>query len=121
MEVLLYCNIFVLFLCLRKYNSVVLWQYNSVVLQQYNEKQLSQKERYTMTEETIEYLHKKGSMPDWAYYQQNGKSPEENYREQRENIIDKYHLSGQLEKIIEKKLNLTIENALNSIFKDFKF
>lgn len=34
-----------------------------------------------MTEETIEYLHKKGSMPDWAYYQQNGKSPEENYRE----------------------------------------
>ena len=33
-----------------------------------------------MTLEEIEYYHDRGLMPDWAYYQQNGKSADENYR-----------------------------------------
>ena len=32
---------------------------------------------YTLKE--IEYLHDTGKMPDWIYYQQNGKSATENY------------------------------------------
>lgn len=34
-----------------------------------------------MTQEEIERLHDSGNMPDWVYYQVNGKSAEENYRE----------------------------------------
>ena len=30
----------------------------------------------------VEFYHNKGWMPDWAYYQQNGKSAMENYAEQ---------------------------------------
>lgn len=33
------------------------------------------------SKEMLEYLHDSGQMPDWAYYQQNGKSASENYRE----------------------------------------
>lgn len=36
---------------------------------------------YTL--EQIEYLHNRGLMPDWAYYQQNGKSAQANFNEQR--------------------------------------
>ncbi len=32
------------------------------------------------SKEEIEYYHDKGLMPDWAYYQQNGKSIQENFR-----------------------------------------
>jgi len=30
---------------------------------------------------SIEWYHDNGYMPDWAYYQQNGKSAQENYIE----------------------------------------
>jgi len=33
------------------------------------------------TPEQIEYLHNTGQMPDWAYYQQNRRSLQENYNE----------------------------------------
>ena len=33
------------------------------------------------TPEQIEYLHSTGQMPDWVYYQQNGRSLQENYNE----------------------------------------
>lgn len=36
-----------------------------------------------LSKEQIEYLHDTGKMPDWIYYQQNGKSASENYREQK--------------------------------------
>ena len=35
-----------------------------------------------LSKEMLEYLHDSGQMPDWAYYQQNGKSASENLREQ---------------------------------------
>jgi hypothetical protein len=34
-----------------------------------------------MDRNMIEWLWKAGKMPDWAYYQQNGKTAFENYRE----------------------------------------
>lgn len=34
----------------------------------------------------VELYHNKGWMPDWAYYQQNGKSAMENYAEQTNKI-----------------------------------
>ena len=34
-----------------------------------------------MTKEEIEYYHNSGLMPDWIYYQVNGKTAEENYRD----------------------------------------
>ena len=34
---------------------------------------------YTL--EQIEWLHDNGKMPDWAYYQQNGKSVQANFEE----------------------------------------
>ena len=34
---------------------------------------------YTL--EQIEWLHDNGKMPDWAYYQQNGKSAQANFEE----------------------------------------
>ena len=36
----------------------------------------------------IENYHDLGHMPDWAYYQVNGKSPMENYIEQHRKILD---------------------------------
>jgi hypothetical protein len=31
------------------------------------------------TQEQIEWLWRNGKMPDWAYFQQNGKTAQENY------------------------------------------
>ena len=41
------------------------------------------------TPEEIEYYHNRGLMPDWAYYQQNGKSAEENYAAQKARILSR--------------------------------
>ena len=36
----------------------------------------------------VEFYHDQGWMPDWAYYQLNGKSAQENYADQKSQIID---------------------------------
>ena len=41
------------------------------------------------TQQEIEYYHDRGLMPDWAYYQQNGKSAEENYAAQKARILSR--------------------------------
>lgn len=71
-----------------------------------------------MTKEEIEYYHNSGLMPDWIYYQVNGKTAEENYRdismkrnkEYRDLIIDR-----ELEDSISKRLEETIDNCLDNI------
>ena len=35
----------------------------------------------------MKYARRRGLMPDWAWYQLNGKSAQENWIEQRENIL----------------------------------
>lgn len=71
-----------------------------------------------MTKEEIEYYHNSGLMPDWIYYQVNGKTAEENYRdilmkrnkEYRDLIVDR-----ELEDTISKRLEETINNCLDNI------
>lgn len=71
-----------------------------------------------MTKEEIEYYHNSGLMPDWIYYQVNGKTAEENYRdillkrnkEYRDLIVDR-----ELKDTISKRLEETIDNCLDNI------
>ena len=90
-----------------------------------------------LTKEQIEWLHDHGKMPDWAYYQQNGKSAQENWDEQHRKIMENYRqreaeqrrqaeekalekkLEADLEKQIEKKLEKALEKALDDLLKDF--
>lgn len=89
--------------------------------------------------EEIERLHKTGKMPDWYYYQVNGKSATENLWEQRQKIKDKIlkreqidrelerykerrkaAIEAELEKQIEEELAPAVEKALDDLLKDFQ-
>lgn len=86
---------------------------------------------YTL--EQIEYLHDTGKMPDWIYYQMNGKSLQENYdtirrkrdKEALEYLQERNRKQQQekeqreLEAEIEKKAEKAIEKALDELLKDF--
>lgn len=86
------------------------------------------------TPEQIEWLHDNGKMPDWAYYQQNGKTAQQNYadatRRARERIMKLYEEQQaearrkeeekKLEADIEKQVEKAIEKALDKLLKDFK-
>lgn len=75
------------------------------------------------SQEMIEKLHREGKMPDWAYYQQNGKSAQENWEEQHRKIMEWLHeqeAQKQLEKDIEKQVYDAVEKALDELLKDFK-
>lgn len=90
------------------------------------------------TKEQIEWLHDNGLMPDWAYYQQNGKTAQENWNEQHRKIMERCRqreaeerrqaeekarekkLEADLEKQLEKKLEKALEKALDDLLKDFK-
>lgn len=86
------------------------------------------------SKETIEYLHDIGKMPDWIYYQQNGKSLQENYTNQKlkqqkqiEELLSNRHrqeeetkAEKELEAEIEKKVSETVENALQELLKEFR-
>lgn len=70
------------------------------------------------SKEQIEYLHNTGKMPDWAYYQQNGGSAQENYNrqkiEQRQRITQKLQ-EKELEEIIMKKIETILEDLFSNI------
>lgn len=79
-----------------------------------------------MEKEMIEYYHNRGLMPDWWYYQVNGKSAEENYIDMvnrrslkfREEMLREQE-KKELEKELEAKLEETLEKVLNDLLKDF--
>ena len=79
-----------------------------------------------MEKEMIEYYHDRGLMPDWWYYQVNGKSAEENYIDMvnrrslkfREEMLREQE-KKELEKELEAKLEETLEKVLNDLLKDF--
>lgn len=91
-----------------------------------------------LTPEQIEWLHDNGKMPDWAYFQQNGKTAQQNYaeatRRAKEKILKRYEaqqeearrkaeekkLEAELEKKMEKQLEKALEKALDDLLKDFK-
>lgn len=86
---------------------------------------------YTLEE--IEYLHDRGLMPDWAYYQQNGKSAQANFNAQQKRFAKEWKQreaerrrreqlakeEKQLEAEIEKQVEKAIEKALEELLKDF--
>jgi molecular chaperone GrpE (heat shock protein) len=86
------------------------------------------------TQEQIEWLHDHGKMPDWIYYQVNGKSAQENYNEQHKKILERYRAreeearrqaeqkkaEAELEKEIEAKVEKTVEKVLEDLLKGFK-
>ena len=79
-----------------------------------------------MEKEMIEYYHNRGLMPDWWYYQVNGKSAEENYIDMvnrrslkfRDEMLREEE-KKELEKELEVKLEETLEKVLNDLLKDF--
>ena len=79
---------------------------------------------YTL--EQIEWLHNNGWMPDWAYYQQNGKSAQANFAEQQRKIMEMERQREEEarrqaeEKEREKKLDKALEKALDDLLKGFK-
>lgn len=75
-----------------------------------------------MDKAMIEYYHNTGQMPDWVYYQVNGKSFEENYNEickKRHKELETYFNAKHIEKQIEKELEKTIDKALDDVLKKF--
>ena len=72
--------------------------------------------------EEIEYYHDIGLMPDWAYYQQNGKTAEENYRiwrnkrsqEFRNRIIEeRYNKSVSIEDEVKNQIEAILPELLD--------
>ena len=82
--------------------------------------------------ELTEYLYKRGCLPKWAYYQLNGKSAAENYRDQHfrnlevERELEAYRekrkaeIDAEIESEIENELAPKIEAALNDLLKDWQ-
>ena len=78
--------------------------------------------------EQIEWLHDNRYMPDWAYYQQNGKSAQQNYNIQkqkfREQSLERRKLEyqqNQVEKEIEEQASIAVERIIDNLFKDLDF
>lgn len=85
------------------------------------------------TPEQIDWLWRNGKMPDWVYFQTNGKSAQENYvlatERAKQRIIDNYNRKQeetrrkeeskkqekQLEKDIEKQLEQSLEKVLGNL------
>lgn len=76
----------------------------------------------------IERLHDKGLMPDWWYYQVNGKSAEENFNAQHKKMMEQYRerereqeekaaIEKYVNEVLEKNLEKCLEKALGSLFK----
>lgn len=95
-----------------------------------------------LTPEQIEWLHDNGKMPDWAYYQQNGKSPMMNWEaqtrkfknealanydriqearrkeaEKKKEQAEAKKQEAELTKKIEKQIGDAVEKALADILK----
>ena len=73
------------------------------------------------TKEQIEYLHDSGKMPDWAYYQQNGATVQENYNRQIKafrNRLKGRQLEEQQQKEIEKQIEKQLEDKIEEILED---
>lgn len=65
-----------------------------------------------LTLEQIEYLHDIGKMPDWAYYQQNGKTAQQNYAEQKRKLRIKAE-----EQLNKKRQEQKMEEDMYNIMK----
>lgn len=70
----------------------------------------------------VEFYHNNKKMPDWIYYQLNGKSAEDNYIEQskkyKEQILKQ---ENAFEREIENMLGVTLEKALEDILSKLNY
>lgn len=81
-----------------------------------------------LSKEDIELLHNAGKMPDWIYYQQNGKSASENYRAQKMKLKEQIQAAqnavkaqqaaeesaaDQVKKVLETELEKALEKILH--------
>lgn len=77
------------------------------------------------TIEQIEYLYEMGMMPDWVYYQVNGKSAQENYNDIHMKLCKEAREAARhnwkgFEKECEEKATAAVNEALEKIFDGFK-
>ena len=80
-----------------------------------------------LTPKEADYYHDRGLMPDWAWFQQNGRTAQENYEYHKNKLnreIDQQRQEEeqkkQIEKQIQEGLDKAIDKAMKDIFKDFK-
>lgn len=76
-----------------------------------------------MTIEEIEMYHDMGLMPDYAYYQQNGKSATENWNKQNAIFKKRYKediLKEQYQDELENNIKKTLEDVLEGLLTDKK-
>lgn len=74
-----------------------------------------------MTKEEIEYYHNSGLMPDWVYYQVNGKTVQENYTDiiaKRDKEYSDSLNERELEESITKQIEETIDRHFDDILKE---
>ena len=69
----------------------------------------------------IEKLHQSGQMPDWIYYQLNGKSIEENFAEiynKRQEEMREKMLAERLDAKIEEEIDKIVPDMIDKAIKD---
>lgn len=69
-----------------------------------------------MDKDILEFLYNSGKMPFRYYAQQNGKSPQENYRLQKDIIHDKLK-KQEAEKEVKEYIRDQLENIFLSLLK----
>ena len=69
-----------------------------------------------MDKDILEFLYQSGKMPFKYYAQQNGKSPQENYRLQKDLIHDKLK-KQEAEKEVKEYIKDQLENIFLSLLK----
>lgn len=69
-------------------------------------------------DESTTIARRLGRCPDRIYYQLNGKTPFENYIEQKQKIKEEAETKAQMEKLIEKELPKLLDKALEDLLKN---
>lgn len=67
----------------------------------------------------VEYLHSIGKMPDWAYYQKNGRTAQENYILHRRSRNQKIKMQRELYTNAKNALKSALDDFLFTFFQDF--
>ena len=65
-------------------------------------------------EELTQYLFNRGYIPKWAYYQLNGKTADENYKIQRQKMMERVKVE------VEAEIEQGLEEVLNDLLKDWQ-
>ena len=85
----------------------------------------------SFTQEEIEYYHSRGTMPDWAYYQQSQKPIAVKLQEQNKNLLQRSmaqeatradrKAEKKFDKYIQEETEKALEKAVEDVLKKFKW